>query len=138
MGKPLIRSSLTSCSMYQLTCSQGENFHRSPKAWFKSTSKKFIRKELSMHERRRTRLKHAKYRLLTHGKSVKAEELREQRLASRNPDIHHYIGTSKNAPIYLSQFSPSSDGSLSADVACSVIAFTFSNGMDKMRLMMHT
>lgn len=71
-----------------------------------------------MHERRRVRLKAAKQRLVLKGKSAKAQELREQRLASRNPDIHHYIGTSKGAPIYLSQFSPS--GPLSQDVACLV------------------
>lgn len=90
-----------------------------------------------MHERRRTRLKRAKYRLIMHGKSAKAEELRQQRLASRNPDIHHYIGTSKSAPIYLSQFS-APNGALSADVACSVIAFTFSTGLGKMRLTLCT
>ncbi|KAJ3522032.1 hypothetical protein NMY22_g12062 [Coprinellus aureogranulatus] len=94
----------------------GENFHRSPKAWFKSTSKKFIRKELSMHERRRKRLRRVKYLLLTKGKSAEAQELREQRLASRNPDIHHYIGTSKRAPIYLTQFS--STGTFAGDRAC--------------------
>ncbi|KAJ3527383.1 hypothetical protein NMY22_g9809 [Coprinellus aureogranulatus] len=94
----------------------GENFHRSPKAWFKSTSKKFVRKELSMHERRRNRLRKAKYLLLTKGKSIEAQDLREQRLASRNPDIHHYIGTSKSAPVYLSQFSPT--GSFASDIGC--------------------
>ncbi|KAJ3518588.1 hypothetical protein NMY22_g13601 [Coprinellus aureogranulatus] len=94
----------------------GENFHRSPKAWFKSTSKKFVRKELSMHERRRNRLRKVKYILMTKGKSIEAQDLREQRLASRNPDIHHYIGTSKSAPVYLSQFSPS--GSFGDDIGC--------------------
>ena len=98
---------------------QGENCHLSPKAWFKSTSKRFIRKEISMHERRRARLKLVKHRLLSKGKSAKAQELREQRTASRNPYIHHYIGKSKSSPIYLSQFSPG--GNLSKDVACLVV-----------------
>ncbi|TEB31005.1 hypothetical protein FA13DRAFT_1629839, partial [Coprinellus micaceus] len=84
----------------------GESFHRSPKVWFKCTSKKLIRKEISMHERRRVRLKRVKYRLLANAKSPKVQELKEQRKASRNPNIHHYIGPSKNAPVYISQFAP--------------------------------
>ena len=75
-----------------------------------------------MHERKRMRLKRVKYKLLASGKSAKAQELREQRLASRNPDIHHYIGTSKSAPVHLSQFHQT--GNLSADVACSVSSCT--------------
>ncbi|TEB21218.1 hypothetical protein FA13DRAFT_1800109 [Coprinellus micaceus] len=94
----------------------GESFHRSPKVWFKSTSKRFIRKELSMHERRRVRLKRARYKLMARGQSATAKGLREQLIASRNPDIHHYISSSKNAPVYLSQFT--SAGNLSKDVAC--------------------
>ncbi|TEB23227.1 hypothetical protein FA13DRAFT_1640158, partial [Coprinellus micaceus] len=95
----------------------GESFHRSPKAWFKCTSKKLIRKEISMHERRRVRLKRAKYRLLKNAKSPKAQEIREQSKASRDPNIHHYIGPSKNSPVYISQFLP--NGNLANDAASS-------------------
>lgn len=71
-----------------------------------------------MHEHRRVRLKRAKFRLLTKAKSPKAQELKEQRRASRSPDIPYYIGRSKSIPVYISQFSLG--GNLSNDVACSV------------------
>ena len=80
-----------------------------------------------MHERRRVRLKRAKYQLLTKWKSAKAQELREQRQASRDPDIDYYIGASKSSPIYLSQFS--GDGNLASDLACSV-KYTLSSKTD--------
>ncbi|KAJ3528201.1 hypothetical protein NMY22_g9514 [Coprinellus aureogranulatus] len=47
--------------------SQGESFHRSPKAWYKSTSKRYLRKELSRHERRRARLRRLKQYILSQG-----------------------------------------------------------------------
>lgn len=128
---------------------QGESFHRSPKAWFKSTSKKQIRKELTRHERKRARLRRARERIhakerdqaeseLNEAKestqakgmapvkgrkpsrkrSANARKLQVQRLAARNPDIHHYIGISKQSPVYLSAFAQR--GALSMDIACLV------------------
>ncbi|KAJ3538209.1 hypothetical protein NMY22_g5263 [Coprinellus aureogranulatus] len=82
----------------------GESFHRSPKTWFKSTSKRQIRKELSRHERKRARLKKTKQRILSKVQSHKAQDLKEQRAAARNPDIHHYIGPSRQTPIHLVEF----------------------------------
>ncbi|KAJ3525624.1 hypothetical protein NMY22_g10496 [Coprinellus aureogranulatus] len=46
-------------------------------------------------------------------KGTRAE--RDQVRASRNPDIHHYIGTWKNAPVSLGEFMP--NGGLFGDVA---------------------
>ncbi|KAJ3521791.1 hypothetical protein NMY22_g12164 [Coprinellus aureogranulatus] len=47
----------------------GESFHRSPKAWYKSTSKRYLRKELSRHERRRARLQRLKEHILSQGEA---------------------------------------------------------------------
>ncbi|KAF5319997.1 hypothetical protein D9611_011026 [Ephemerocybe angulata] len=95
----------------------GEYFHRSPKAWSKRTSRKFMRKEISRHERRRARLRRMKYRALLATNNPKAQELREQRLASRNPDIHHYIGPNKQSPIWLADLGPGKR--FSNDILCS-------------------
>ena len=100
-------------------CRQGESFHRSPKAWFKNTSKRYIRKELSRHERKRARLNQAKQRILSRPQSQQAKRLKEQRLAARDPNIHHHIGASTQAPVYLNQFSLS-ESPLSTDLACVV------------------
>ncbi|KAF6741945.1 hypothetical protein DFP72DRAFT_1082869 [Ephemerocybe angulata] len=72
----------------------GEFFHKTPKMWAKRTSRRYLRKELSQHECRRMRLHKAKHRILSGQKSsAKAEEILEQRRASRNPEIHHYISS---------------------------------------------
>ncbi|KAJ3535522.1 hypothetical protein NMY22_g6451 [Coprinellus aureogranulatus] len=92
----------------------GEYFHKSPKAWTKQTSRKQLRMEISRHERRRKRLQRAKYRALSTGDSAKALQFREQRQAARNPDIHHFIGTSKRVFVALLDFSPG--GRFSDDV----------------------
>jgi hypothetical protein len=81
-----------------------------------------------MYECRRVRLKRVKYRLLANAKSPKVQELKEQRKASRNPNIHHYIGPSKNAPVYISQFAP--NGNLSNNIVSSV-ASHYSRGKNE-------
>ncbi|KAJ3522964.1 hypothetical protein NMY22_g11660 [Coprinellus aureogranulatus] len=95
----------------------GENFHRSPKAWFKQTSKRNVQKEMTWHERRRARLQRAKRRILLKKHSPKALELQEQQLASRNFLIPYYIGPSKASPIWLADFAV--NGRFSGDVAAS-------------------
>lgn len=61
--------------------------------------------ELSRHERRRKRIQLAKYRILSTGQSAKSQEFREQRMAARNPDIHHFIGMSTRLYVALGDFS---------------------------------
>ncbi|KAF5332762.1 hypothetical protein D9611_005092 [Ephemerocybe angulata] len=80
------------------------------------TSRRYLRKEITRHERRRMRLRKAKFRILLGSKtSSKLEEFKEQRLASRNPDIHHYISHSKKSGIWLGTFAQ--NGQLANDPA---------------------
>ncbi|KAJ2920916.1 hypothetical protein H1R20_g16181, partial [Candolleomyces eurysporus] len=95
----------------------GEHWHGKSKGWSKRTSRKFIRKEISQHERRQARVKRIRRRILSNAKSEEARELREQQEAARNPDIHHHIGQSRQKAILCTKFFQ--NGSLSTDVACS-------------------
>lgn len=118
MGKPLLGFYSLFSPLTAWSSTKGEHFHRSPKAWHKATSRRFLRKELSWHERRRARLRQVKQRILANSKSPKAQELKEQRRASRDPNLHHYIGTSKQAPVSLGEFMP--NGRFPADIASTV------------------
>ena len=78
-----------------------------------------------MHERRRGRLRKAKFQLLIKTNTPKGQELREQRRAARDPTIDYFIGVSKNAPVSLSQFA----GEFSTDPACLVSRSDFKGGV---------
>ncbi|RXW15845.1 hypothetical protein EST38_g10003, partial [Candolleomyces aberdarensis] len=95
----------------------GEHWHGKNKGWSKRTSRKFIRKEISQHERRQARVKRIRRQILSNAKSEEARELHEQQEAARNPDIHHYIGQSQQKPVLCTDYFQ--NGSLSTDVACS-------------------
>lgn len=74
--------------------------------------------EVSRHERRRKRIQLTKYRVLSTGGTAKSEEFREQRLAARNPDIHHFIGMSTRLYVALGDFAHG--GRFSGDIVAHV------------------
>lgn len=51
------------------------------------------------------RIRRVKHRILANGGSLKLKELEEQRAAARNSEIHHFIGTSKQNPVWLADLS---------------------------------
>ncbi|KAJ3528182.1 hypothetical protein NMY22_g9519 [Coprinellus aureogranulatus] len=105
----------------------GEHFHKFPKAWAKQTSRRYLRMELSRHERRRKRLRHLKQRLLSGNTTARAQELREQIRASRDSNIHHFIGMSKRTFVVLLDFAR--HGRFSNDIAASVNGQSFIRNM---------
>ncbi|KAH6887797.1 hypothetical protein BKA70DRAFT_1461914 [Coprinopsis sp. MPI-PUGE-AT-0042] len=83
-------------------CEEG---HKHPKGWFKSTAKRYIRFELSRHERRRARLRALRRQLKQDHPTVveKAES------DARKADIHHSIGGFSKGPILLPEIIYSED-----------------------------
>ncbi|KAH6896204.1 hypothetical protein BKA70DRAFT_1438689 [Coprinopsis sp. MPI-PUGE-AT-0042] len=82
-----------------------EKGHKHPKGWFKSTTKRYIRFELSRQERKRARLKALRRQIELDHPSVatKAES------DARKADIHHSIGGFSGEIILLPQIIYSKD-----------------------------
>ncbi|RXW12496.1 hypothetical protein EST38_g13358, partial [Candolleomyces aberdarensis] len=78
----------------------GEFMHRYPKRWYQRTSKKNVRKEIARHERKVARIRRIRQKI-NEAKKKQGKDMEEQKAAAKNPDIHHYIGTSQNCPVSL-------------------------------------
>ncbi|TEB29008.1 hypothetical protein FA13DRAFT_1602778, partial [Coprinellus micaceus] len=81
----------------------GELMHRSPKRWYRRSSKRNPRKEVVRHERRVARIRKLRNELRSRNK-VDPKIVEEQKLGAKAADIHHFIGTNQNTPVSLNSF----------------------------------
>lgn len=76
---------------------QGELEHRTPKARYRRTVHKHFVKQLAQIERRATRLRRIRARLVKDGR------LRTEQVAS-TPEEHHHIAASQNEYVHIGYF----------------------------------
>jgi hypothetical protein len=89
--------------------------HRSPKRWYRRSSKRNPRKEVVRHERRVARIRKLRNELRSRNK-VDPKIVEEQKLGAKAADIHHFIGTNQNTPVSLNSFRvPSPDCSVRSE-----------------------
>ncbi|KAJ3531527.1 hypothetical protein NMY22_g8114 [Coprinellus aureogranulatus] len=81
----------------------GELHHRSPKRWYRRSSKRNFRPEVLRHERKVVRMRKLRQRLESLRKAC-TKEIEEQKAAARMADIHHYIAQDQNAAVPLTRF----------------------------------
>ncbi|KAJ2932090.1 hypothetical protein H1R20_g5002, partial [Candolleomyces eurysporus] len=86
------------CDSY--STERGEFAHRYPKKWWHRSPKRNVRKDIARHERKIARARAIRHRI-NEAKRRRGNEINEQKMAARNPDIHHYIGINQNCPVSI-------------------------------------